>query len=61
MHWKPQKPEDRWRVIIGETPNYQTLQERKEGRVYRQNLDRPERLNSLNATMVCDLTIIWSA
>jgi enoyl-CoA hydratase/carnithine racemase len=48
-------------VIIGETPNYQTLQERKEGRVYRQNLDRPERLNSLNATMVCDLTIIWSA
>jgi len=37
---------------MGETPNYQTLQVRKEGPVYWLNLDRPERLNALNATMV---------
>jgi enoyl-CoA hydratase/carnithine racemase len=40
---------------MGETPNYQTLQVRTEGPVYWLNLDRQERLNALNATMVGEL------
>ena len=42
-------------MVMGETPNYQTLQERKGGHVYRLNLVRPERLNARNATMVEEL------
>ena len=40
---------------MSETPNYQTLQVRKEGPVDWLNLDRPERLNALNNTMVEEL------
>ena len=42
-------------MVMGETPNLQTLQVRKGGPVYRLNLDRPERLNARNATMVEEL------
>ena len=40
---------------MGGTPNYQTLQVCTEGPVYWLNLDRPERLNARNATMVEEL------
>ena len=40
---------------MGGTPNYQTLQDRTEGPVFWLNLDRPERLNALKATMVDEL------
>ena len=38
-----------------EAANYQTLQVRKEGAIDWVNLDRPDRLNALNMTMVDEL------